>query len=132
VTPTGYLESIAQIYCDQSFQCRTSFPTDLGYTFEAQWGTSISECTAGLLDAWAPVSIETEIAKGRVVFDGAAAVDCLNGVTFAACPEYWNRGIEWAESCYHVMVGRVPSGGACELDYACVSGGCDAVAHTCL
>jgi hypothetical protein len=131
ITPLGYLEEIARIHCEQAFACRASFPADLGYTFEAQWGTSATQCQADLLLAWSASAIESEIAKGRAEFDGAAARDCLAGVAFGACTEYWMRGIEWAESCYHVIVGKVGSGGACDMDYACTSSWCDLTTHTC-
>lgn len=131
-TPTGYLTQIAAIYCMESFSCRAEFPTDLGYTFEAQWGTTQPACEQRLLDAWNPPAIETEIAKGRVTYDGAAGVACLSGVTFGSCGDYWTNGIQWADACYHVIVGSVPAGGSCDTPYACTSGSCDTTAHECL
>jgi hypothetical protein len=131
-TPTGYLKQIAAIYCMESFSCRTEFPTDLGYTFEAAWGTTPDECQQRLLDSWNPPAIETEIAKGRVTYDGAAGIACLNGVTFGSCADYWTNGIQWADACYHVIVGSVPAGGSCDTLYACTSGSCDMTAHQCL
>lgn len=131
ITPTGYLEKIAKIQCDQAFSCRASFPPDAGYVFEDVWSTSSEACVPQLLAQWQPMQIETEIAKGRIRFDGSAALACLDGVTFAQCPDYWNRGIEWAEACYHVVVGLVPSNGECEIDYDCQSYYCDTVSRRC-
>jgi hypothetical protein len=130
MTLSVYFDKIAQVHCEQAFGCRASYPTDRG-AFEATWGASVAECEANLIAAWNPAQVETEIAKGRITYDGSAAVSCLEGVTFAACPDYWNRGIEWAESCYHVVVGTVGIGGACENDYACTSFYCDTYDHTC-
>jgi hypothetical protein len=132
ITLSKYFDEIADIHCEQAFQCKASFPPDLGYTFEAQWGASLTECTQTLLAEWNPAQVETEIAKGRITYDGTAAVTCLEGVAFAACPDYWNRGIEWAESCYHVVVGMVATGGACENNYSCTSYACDATTHVCM
>lgn len=132
VDATGYLKRIATIHCDEAFMCRAEFPPDKGYTFEDQWGAEQSACQQRLLDQWNPRLIETEIAKGRVTFDGGAARACLDGVTFAACPDYWNRGIEWAEACYHVLVGHVSAGGQCDIDYSCSSFNCDETMHACL
>jgi hypothetical protein len=131
-TPTGYLEKIAGIYCEESFTCRASFPPDRGYTFEAQWGNTDAECRQKLITAWNPPEIEREIAKGRVTYDSGAARSCLDGVTFGSCPDYWSRGIEWAEACYHVLVGSVPSGGQCDIDYSCASFACDKTLHQCM
>ena len=130
LTLSDYFGEIAQIHCDQAFQCRDSYPTDRG-EFSATWGTSNAQCSAGLVAAWMPASLETEIAKGRVKFDGNAATACLNGVTFAACPDYWNRGIEWADACYKVVVGLVEPGGACELNYSCTTYNCDPATRSC-
>lgn len=132
ITLSQYFDRIAQVYCDQAFQCMSTFPPDLGYTFDAQWGTSIPECTAKLVTGWDPALVETEIAKGRIEYNGQAAVSCLEGVTFAACDTYWTRGIDWAESCYHVVVGTVPLGGVCDSFYSCESYSCDATTHTCI
>lgn len=132
ITPTGYLQKIAGIYCEESFTCRASFPPDRGYTFEAQWGNTDPECRQRLLDGWNPAEIETEIAKGRVTFDGGAARACLDGVAFGSCPDYWARGIEWAEPCYKVLVGSVPKGGQCDIDYSCASFACDKTLHQCM
>ncbi len=130
MTLSQYFDKIAGVHCEQAFSCRASYPPDRG-AFEATWTNSVPECEAMLIAAWNPAQVETEIAKGRITYDGAAAVSCLDGVTFAACPDYWNRGIEWAESCYHVVVGTVPVGGACENNYSCTTYNCDAVAKTC-
>lgn len=132
ISPAGYLERIATIHCDEAFMCREAFPPDRGYTFEDQWGSEQAACQQRLLDQWNPRLIETEIAKGRVKYDGTAARACLDGVTFAACPDYWNRGIEWAEACYQVLVGQVPAGGQCDIDYSCSSFNCDEPNHVCL
>ncbi|NVB83173.1 MAG: hypothetical protein HOV81_32675 [Kofleriaceae bacterium] len=131
-TPMGYLKRIASIHCTQAFMCRDSFPPDLGYTFEAQWTNSEPECEAMLLDAWNTETLESEIAKGRAVYDGSAAASCLEGVTFGACPDYWMRGIEWADACYSVIIGKVPTGGSCQSLYSCESFSCDEPTQTCL
>jgi hypothetical protein len=131
MTLSKYFDEIASVHCEQAFGCRASYPTDRG-AFEASWGATVAECEANLIAAWNPAQVETEIAKGRIKYDGTAAASCLEGVTFAACPDYWNRGIEWAESCYSVVVGVVPVGGACENNYSCTTYSCDPVAHTCL
>jgi hypothetical protein len=132
ITISQYTDWLARIYCDQSFQCMSSFPPDLGYTFESQWGATLPECTSRLVMGWNPPLIETEIAKGRIMYDGEAAVSCLEGVTTVACDQYWTRGIDWAESCYHVMVGTVPVGGLCETSYSCTSSNCDVMMHMCI
>jgi len=131
-TPTGYLRQIAGIYCTESFSCQGEWPADRTYTFASQWGASEDACVDTLLTGWNPAAIETEIAKGRAMYDGSAGVACLNGVTFGTCSDYWTAGIHWAEACYHVIIGLVPAGGACDNLYACASQSCDATTHTCL
>jgi hypothetical protein len=131
VDATGYLTRIATIHCQQAFNCRATYPNDSA-TFDATWTTGLASCVSMLQQAWGVGTIETEIAKGRIDFDGTAAVDCLSGVAFGACDTHWTTGIQWAESCYSVMVGNVPSGGSCESLYACQSYECDATTRTCL
>lgn len=131
MTLSRYFDEIAEIHCMQAFSCRASFPPERGYPFEDEWGTSVRECVGLLIAAWNPAQVETEIAKGRITYDGAAAVSCLSGVAFAACPVYWQVGIDWAESCYHVVVGLVRAGGECENDYSCTSFVCNTTRHLC-
>jgi hypothetical protein len=131
VTATGYLTQIAMIHCEQAFSCRSTYPNDAA-TFEATWKTSVTECVTNLQVAWGAGVLETEMAKGRIQYDGTAAVDCLGGVAFAACDTHWTDGIQWAQSCYSVMVGNVPTGGNCESLYSCQSFSCDTTAHVCL
>jgi hypothetical protein len=130
MTLSQYFDEIAAIHCQQAFNCKASYPIDRG-AFEATWMASVPECEAMLVNAWNPKQVETEIAKGRITYDPNAAVSCLQGVTFAACPDYWNRGIEWAEACYHVVVAQVNVGGACENNYSCTTYNCDPALHTC-
>jgi len=131
MTLSKYFDEIAAVHCEQAFSCRDAYPADRG-AFETTWGATVPECEASLIRGWNPAQVETEVAKGRIIYDGSAAVSCLQGVTFAACPDYWNRGIEWAESCYHVIVGTVQVGGACDNNYSCTTFSCDSVSHTCL
>ena len=131
VTATRYLEDIATLQCAEAFSCRSTYPGDAA-SFEAVWQTSVETCVSNLLVAWNANSIETEIAKGRIDFDGTAAVDCLNGVAFGSCDQHWTNGIQWVESCYHVMVGNVAAGGTCDSVYACESSTCDTAEHRCI
>lgn len=132
ITVAEYFNRIASVHCNQAFMCRSSFPeAQRGYPFEAEWGNSVPECIRDLIDYWDLEQIETEIAKGRIVYDGTAAVTCLDGVTFAECPLYWQRGIEWAESCYYVIVGQVQPGESCLNDYSCTTFYCEQTTLTC-
>lgn len=132
VTLSQYFVQIAAIQCDQAWQCKDSFPADAGYTFDSAWADSAATCAANLVTAWNAAQVETEIAKGRIEYNGTAAVSCLEGVTFAACSDYWQTGIQWAEPCYHVVTGMVEPGGACESLYSCTTYNCDATTHTCI
>lgn len=131
ITATDYLARIATIHCSQAFDCRSTYPNDAA-TFEATWKTSVAECVTNLQTAWGSGVLESEIAKGRIDYDGTAAVDCLGGVAFASCDTHWTDGIQWAQSCYSVMVGNVAAGGNCESLYSCQSFSCDATTRSCL
>ena len=131
INATDYLTQIAMIQCQQAFNCRATYPSGSS-SFDAMWSTSVQTCVAMLQAEWGVNTLESEIAKGRIEFDGSAALDCLAGVAFDACDMHWTNGIEWAESCYSVMVGKVPTGGSCESLYSCESYVCDDVEHRCL
>jgi hypothetical protein len=131
VSPIGYLTQIAEIYCEQAFGCRETYPGEAA-TFEATYSAALATCASHLVGIWNPEAIEREIAKGRVEFDGTAAVACLGGVAFGSCAEHWQTGIQWGQACFSVLVGNVPAGGSCESSYACVSGSCDLGTHLCL
>ncbi len=131
ITATAYLTEIAMIQCEQAFSCRATYPNDAA-TFDASYKTSIQACVANLQEAWGSNRIEMEIAKGRIVFDGTAAVSCLGGVAFGSCDTHWTSGIQWAPSCYSVMNGNVQVGGNCESLYSCASYNCDVAEQRCI
>jgi hypothetical protein len=131
VSATDYLTEIAMIQCEQAFSCRATYPNDAA-AFEASWKTSVAACVANLQIAWGSNQIETEIAKGRIDFDGTAAVSCLGGVAFGSCDTHWTSGIQWAPSCYSVMNGNVQVGGNCDSLYSCTSYNCDLVEQRCI
>ena len=131
INATEYLTEIAMIQCEQAFGCRATYPNDAA-TFEASWKTSVETCVANLQIAWRSNAIEGEIAKGRIDFDGTAAVSCLGGVAFGSCDTHWTSGIQWAQSCYSVLKGGVQLGGSCDSLYSCESYNCDLVEHKCI
>jgi hypothetical protein len=68
----------------------------------------------------APV-IEERITAGTIKFTAADASDCLAGITFPACQQYWQDGPTMPDSCFTALVGTVADGGACMIDYECAS-----------
>jgi hypothetical protein len=131
ISMTRYLEEYARIHCEQAFACRAAFPPDLGYSFEDAHGRSARECSEALVAYWDPDLLETEIAKGRIRYDGAAAATCLDGVTYGPCDDFWRYGVVWGAACYHVIVGNVAEGDACTTSYACTTGYCDSASLRC-
>src|SRR5256885_16009651 len=80
-----------------------------------------------------PAQVEAEITAGKIHFDGAAAAQCVAGITFGACSDFWTNGPNAPAACATAMVGTVADGGACVVDYDCSTATsiCDATAHTC-
>jgi hypothetical protein len=131
ITATKYCDGLASLDCTEAFKCRADFPTDLGYAFADVYGTSLQSCNEMLVTDFQPQAIESEIALGRIAYDGAAAGACLQGLTYGDCNEYFRAGPHWGQPCYLMFAAKVATGGGCALDMSCTSGSCDLSTQTC-
>ena len=133
MTATQFLTQMEMKYCDEAFTCQASFPTDAGVTFADAFGASASVCYSDGAAYDMPAQVESEIAAGKIHFDGAAAAACVAGLQFGACTDFWANGGTYPAACDTALVGTIADGGACVVDYDCSSGTsvCDPTAHTC-
>jgi hypothetical protein len=68
-----------------------------------------------------PAVIESEISAGKIKYDATAAASCIAGVSFGDCAGFWLNGATTPASCATALVGTVPDGGACIVDFDCSS-----------
>jgi hypothetical protein len=134
MTATQYLTAMEMKYCDEAFSCQSSFPTTQGVTFAQAFGSSASQCYSDGAAYDMPAQVESEIAAGKIHFDGSAAAACVAGLMYGTCANFWaGTGGTVPTACDTAMVGTVADGGACVVDYDCSSAQsvCDPTAHTC-
>lgn len=132
-TATQFLDKLGHKDCDQAFTCKTSFPTDWGITFDEAFGATASECYAGWLDGWDPAQVEKQINAGTIKWNVADANDCIAGMTFGTCTEYWQDGPQMPDSCSTALYGTIADGQACVVDLECASDTsfCDETSRVC-
>lgn len=131
ITATKYCDGLASDDCTEAFKCRSSFPANAGYSFVDVYGENLGDCQMRLVSDFQPDKIESEIALGRVGFDGEAAAECLQALSYGDCADYFQNGPHWDSPCYQMFTSKVASGGACALDMSCTSGSCDQTTLTC-
>ena len=133
MTATQFLTQMDQKDCTEAFTCQASFPTTTGSTFADAYGTSEQACEADAAMYEMASQVEAEITAGKIHFDGNAAAQCVAGITYGTCADYWANGPTVPAACDTAMVGTVADGGACVVDYDCATATsiCDPTAHTC-
>lgn len=131
ITATKYCDGLATDDCNEAFKCRASFPANAGYSFVDVYGENLGDCHTRLLSDFQPDKIESEISLSRVAFDGEAAAECLQALTYGDCADYFQNGPHWDASCYQMFTSEVATGGACALDMSCTSGTCNQSTLTC-
>jgi hypothetical protein len=133
MTASKFLEEINKKFCDQSFTCKSSFPTDWGITFDEAFGTSASACYAQAAQDIPPAQVESQIAAGKITFNANDASTCLAGITFGTCNEFWQQGPQMPAACETVLLGTVADGGACVTHIDCTNfySYCDETTNTC-
>lgn len=119
ISATDYLSRMDQKYCDEAFTCQASFPAMTGETFADDFGASAQDCYADAAAYEMASVVESEIAAGKIHFDGTAAAQCIAGITFGTCSAFWTNGGDYPAACDTAMVGTIADGGACVVDYDC-------------
>jgi hypothetical protein len=119
ITVDMFLQQMAMTDCTEAFACMASFPTDSGDTFAQDYGASVSDCVTMENSFDPPATVASEIAAGKIMFDGSAAAACAAGITYASCTEYWTDGGDYPAACDTALVGSVADGGACLIDFDC-------------
>jgi hypothetical protein len=127
-----FLTKMGKLECDKAFECKASYPTTNGTTFEQDFGASTTACYAQADQIYQPAAVAAEVAAGKIHYDATAATACVTGVTFPACATYFSTGPMYPSACGQALVGTVADGGACVVDFDCVGGSiCDATTLKC-
>lgn len=92
MTATQYLAAMDMKMCDEAFSCQSSFPTTQGATFAQEWGSSAQQCYSDSATYEMPAQVESEISAGKIKYDASAAAQCISGIAFGACSDFWTNG----------------------------------------
>lgn len=115
-----FLHQLGVVQCDKAFACEADFPVDAGATFEDAIGANPGDCRQRADDFYLPEAVEDSVDGGRIVYNAAAAEQCLAGITFPSdCPEYWQVGPTFPAICDATLIGVVADGGDCTIDFDC-------------
>lgn len=114
ITIEEYPTAFRDAYCKYATRCG-AFP-DVSTCQHANIGINL------VID---PSSKEA-VDKGKVIFDGSLAQDCLDAFGAQTCDTTDQDGRAFFPAkCRDIVKGTVGSGGACALDAECKSGACD-------
>ncbi|HEV7559537.1 MAG TPA: hypothetical protein VGO00_28870 [Kofleriaceae bacterium] len=119
ITVDMFLQQMSMSDCTEAFACMASFPTTGGDTFAQDFGASVSDCVTMENSYDPPATVASEIAAGKITFDGSAAAACVAGITYSTCADYWSTGGDYPVACDTALVGTVADGGACVIDFDC-------------
>jgi hypothetical protein len=128
--PTGGSGSVDEAYsaiaafeCAQAFACQAQWDeASFGDSFENVWGADEATCTQEGESFYDAASIDQGIANGTILFDAAAAAECISALQAAAAPScdtFWDTGPAYPDACNAMITGTVAENGACTSDYEC-------------
>src|SRR5262245_23279521 len=116
----------AHAYCTKAFACCTM--ADIAIRFQGLSITDEASCehTYSALLTLATAQTKSDISKGTVTYDSAAASACLDALAAESCPEFARSEGNLGEgSCPNPFQGKVADGMPCDNDAVCTSGYCE-------
>jgi hypothetical protein len=130
-TPAQAVTANINQTCSIAFECKDSFPPDLGFEFADLFGANEAECQATFTEIIDPNAVQASVDAGRIIFDSADNDACFAATDAASCDEFWNGDAPAA--CDTSFVGTVADGGACTIsdDCAGADSGCDEATLVC-
>src|SRR5262245_60172172 len=114
-----FLGALSKQKCDDAFTCMSTYPTSVGISFSDVFGESPQVCYAHAAERNDPAVVQTSAASGKIKYDSTSAKQCIAEITAPACATYWNSEPPYPEVCKRALVGTVPDGGTCAVDYEC-------------
>ena len=117
--------------CGKQFECCTSaeiMATYMGITHDGQPITTEAQCvdfTSAVFTTFAIAKYQTSIEQGRMIYDAAAAGDCVAAIEDASCAEYGSSQLASMSACRPFLLPQVADGGGCTQDYECTSDNCE-------
>jgi len=125
LTGSQFVGQYDVVYCNAAFACAASFPGS-AFEFTVDFGTSTSQCVQLAQQYDVPATIDADIASGLIDFDPTLGTACLAGLGYD-CATLWQQGLTNQATCAAAMIGKVPDGGACHVDWDCAwTSGCNA------
>jgi hypothetical protein len=117
--------------CTGAFACESDFPGSTS-EFTNYWGATVSDCDQNAAAYDAPSIIAADVASGEIHFDPVEGASCIAGLGYT-CSTFWADGPTGQTPCEAAITGTVADGGACHIDWDCVTwtSYCDTTNHQC-
>jgi hypothetical protein len=124
MSPADFINDFGDTYCGTAFECRESFPTNLGATHTQIFGADVAACKAQLITG---TQIQASVDAGRVTFSESAASTCISKLAALDCAGFWAglTGDTLPTECDMATDGTVANGGVCTINLDCVSASCN-------
>jgi hypothetical protein len=129
-TPVRLADDFAQAFCHRQFRCCS--PVEIGELAGARYSTEAECLEFAKLAARADLAVlDSAVASGHVVIDGAKAAACVAAYEQRVCntsslsreaPTVLPNTYQLLAACPGVVVGRVPVGSRCDLAEECMPG----------
>ena len=117
----AWSENIQQI-CDKAHDCRDSFPTGQGFSFEQLYGNTVDECVDSFETLGTAAQVDASAEAGRIDYDEADAQACLDEsmIDTLTCEMFWAGEGPDVPECETALVGTVANGGSCTISLDCM------------
>ena len=118
LSPHTFLDRVGEKECNEAFKCEDEFP-GTQTQFDDDWGTSTTDCYSLADTDLEGAATQEEVAKGNIAYDPDAAEQCLEGMTYGSCSNFFQNGASFPDICAQALVGTATKGQPCVVDYDC-------------
>ena len=118
----AWTENLEEV-CTKAHECRDSFPSGQGVTFEQLYGNDVAGCVDSFeMFLGTAAQVDASAEAGRIDYDEADAQACLDATDFGSltCDQFWAGEDQDIPECETALVGAVANGGSCTISLDCM------------
>lgn len=117
--------AVGDAYCAKAFECCTT--AEISEMFDGAPFSDEAGCRmfyTGFFNAFSSM-YQASVDAGKLVYDGAAASQCMSALRSLSCTEFAREGDPLSTMCENPFQGQVANGMQCAYDEECMSGYCE-------
>lgn len=122
ITPAAFPDEAAKVMCTRTFECCTAAEMKDNESFGPDVTACEKKVKAGIAT---PSRLKDSEGKGRLIFHGDRASECLTSYKALSCEQQKTRATSAIAICDAFIEPKVAIGGACQFNDECIASSCE-------